>query len=133
MLDLACDGGAKRRRSSRALAQQQAEGVRVVTDKFHKGGDRGADHAAAFGYPLARLAHQLAQHQSALIDHRQAQLIDVAKMTIKGRRRDPCFPCHFTQAQAGETPLSAKLAECRFHQRTAGFFFLLCSYAHHDV
>ena len=72
MLDLARDGGAKRRRGSRALSQQQAEGVRVVTDKLHKGGDRGTDHAAAFSNSLARLAHQLAQHQSALIDHRQA-------------------------------------------------------------
>ncbi len=35
------------------------------------------------------------------------------------------LPGHFTQAQAGETPLSAKLAECRFHQRTAGFLFVV--------
>ena len=133
MLNFTRHGGTKRRGGTGAFPQQQAEGVRVVANEFHKGGNRGANDAAAFSDTLARLAHQLAQHEPAFIHHGQTQLIDVAKMTIEGRRGDPRFPRHFAQAQAGKTALSTQLTECRFHQRTPGFFFLLRSYAHHVV
>ena len=43
------------------------------------------------------------------------------------------FTRNFAQTQAGKTTLSAKLAKCRLHQRTPGFFFLLRSNAHHDA
>jgi hypothetical protein len=123
MLNFTRDGGTKRRRCAGTLAQKQTKRVRVVADKFHKGRDGGADHAAAFGDTLTRLAHQLAQHQTALIDHGQAQFIHIAEMTIEGRWRNPGLARNFAQAQAGKTPLSAQLTECGFHQRTPGFSF----------
>lgn len=124
MLDLACDGGAKRRRSSRAprSSRRKAFGLLPINSIKVETEVRITLPPLAIRWRAWRISWRSI---SPLIDHRQAQLIDVAKMTIKGRRRDPCFPCHFTQAQAGETPLSAKLTECRFHQRTAGFSFVV--------
>ena len=132
MLNFTRDGGTKRRRRARALAQQKAKRVRVIADKFHKCRHGGADHAAAFGNTLTRLTHKLAQHQTALVDHGQAQFIHITEMTIEGRWRNPGLACDFAQAQTGKTPLGTQLTECGFHQRTPGFLFLLCSYAHHD-
>ncbi|MNT43431.1 hypothetical protein D3C72_1799030 [compost metagenome] len=69
MLDLACHRRTEGGRSTGTLTQQQAEGVGIIADKLHKGGDRGADHAAPLGDTLPRLPHQLTQHQAALIHH----------------------------------------------------------------
>ena len=98
MLNFTRHGGAKRRRRTGSFPQQQAEGVRIVANKFHKGGNRGANDAAAFRNTLARLAHQLAQHKPAFIHHGQTKLIDITKMAIEGRRGDPRFPRNFAQA-----------------------------------
>ena len=106
MLNFTRHGGTKRRGCTGAFTQQQTEGIRVVTDEFHKGGNRGTNDAAPFGDTLPRLTHQLTQHQPAFIHHGQTQLIDIAEMAIEGRWGDPGFPRHFAQAQAGKTSFS---------------------------
>ncbi|MNP36909.1 hypothetical protein D3C76_1303280 [compost metagenome] len=88
MLDLTRHRRTKGRRGPGAFTQQQAEGVGIIADKLHKGRYRRADHAAAFGNTLACLAHQLAQHQAAFVNHGEPKLIHIAKMTIERRGRD---------------------------------------------
>ncbi|MNJ42637.1 hypothetical protein D3C77_376110 [compost metagenome] len=132
MLDLAGHRLTEGRRGAGALTEQQPEDVRVVFDEFHEGLHRGADDAATTGDALARLAHQLAQGQAALVHQGQPQLFHVAKMTVEGGRRYARLPGHFPQTEVGEAAVGTELTERRFDQRTPGLFFLLRANTHEN-
>ncbi len=129
MLNLPRDGGTKTPLKAGTFAQQQTEGVGIAADK-----PINVETDARMTLPpatLPRLTHQLTQHQTAFIHHRQTELIDIAKMTVKRRWRTR-FTRHLTQTQLAKLRSAPSwLNAASTSERRV--FSLLRSNTHHNV